>query len=162
MGTILNAFSGKVGTGLSWLAGAMTGALLLALPAQAQVKVPNALAQEILIKTSLLTLNDANVTGNYAVLYAKLAKPFRDQFSPDRLKQSFRPFADRKIDWEIVAARPPIATREAQIDERGALLLRGYFDAGSSYVVYELDFVPSEQEWKPIKLNVNVKPSADK
>ena len=30
--------------------------------------------QEILIKTALLTLNDANVTGNYTVLHAKLSK----------------------------------------------------------------------------------------
>jgi hypothetical protein len=149
-------------TQLSWLVGAMMGVLFLALPAGAEDKVPNALGQEILIKTSLLTLNDANVTGNYTVLHAKLAKPLRDQFSPDRLKQSFKDFADRKIDWEIVAAKPPIPTKEAQIDERGALVLRGYFDAGSSHIVYELDFIQSEGEWKPIKLNVNVKPSADK
>jgi len=64
--------------------------------------------------------------------------------------------------WEIVAAKPPIPTKEAQIDERGALALRGYFDAGSSRVAYELDFLSSEGEWKPIRLNVNVKPSAGK
>ena len=49
--------------------------------------MPSAVLQEILIKTSMLPLNDANLTGNYTVLHAKLAKPFRDQFSPDRLKQ---------------------------------------------------------------------------
>jgi hypothetical protein len=52
-----------------------------------QDTVPSAVLQEILIKTSMLPLNDANLTGNYTVLHAKLAKPFRDQFSPDRLKQ---------------------------------------------------------------------------
>jgi hypothetical protein len=30
-----------------------------------------------------MSFNDANVTGNYAVLHAKLSKPFRDQFTPD-------------------------------------------------------------------------------
>lgn len=143
---------------------AVFGALLLAAPAQAveaapvESKVPSPLLQEILIKTSLLTLNDANVTGNYTVLHAKLAKPFRDQFSPERLKQAFKPFADQKTDWGLIVTKPPVPTADAVIDKRGALALRGYFDTSPSRVTYELDFVPSEGEWKPIKLNVKVKP----
>ena len=43
---------------------AILAALLLAWPAKAENQVPGAVAQEILIKTSLLTLNDANVTGS--------------------------------------------------------------------------------------------------
>jgi len=29
-------------------------------------------------------------------------------------------------------------------------------------VLYDLDFLPSEGEWKPIKLNVDVKPLKEK
>lgn len=133
-------------------------ALSAATPAPAEDKVPNAQLQEILIKTALLTLNDANITGNYAVLHAKLAKPFRDQFSPDRLKQIFKPFADQKLDYGLIAAKQPLASSESIIDKRGALILRGYFDTRPSRLTYELDFLPSEGEWKPIKLNVNIKP----
>lgn len=152
----------------SYLAAAIAGALLLAAPSRAaaqaqaapvEAKVPSVLLQEILIKTSLLTLNDANITGNYVVLHAKLAQPFREQFSPERLKQVFKPFADQKMDWGVIAAKPPVPTAEATIDKRGALVLRGYFDTSPSRLTYELDFVPSEGEWKPIKLNVKVKPS---
>lgn len=119
--------------------------------------MPNAFLQEILIKTSLLTLNDANLTDNYTVLHAKLAKPFREQFSPDQLKQRFKGFAEKKVDWGLIAAKPPIATSETEIDNRGALLLRGYFDTKPKRVICELDFLPSEGEWKPIKLIVIVK-----
>ena len=138
--------------------GAVIGALLLALPAQAENQVPNALLQQMLIKTSLLTLNDANITGNYTVLHAKLAKPFREQFSPERLKQVFKTFADQHADWGVIAAKPAIATEESRIDNRGALILRGYFDTKPSRINYALDFLPSEGEWKPIKLNVHIKP----
>jgi len=140
----------------------MMTVLLLSSPAGAQDKVPSAVGQEILIKASLMTLNDANVTGNYDVLHAKLAKPFREQFSPERLKQTFKPFADQKIDWEVVVVKSPIATTEAEIDQRGALLLRGHFDVPPTRVIYELDFLQSEGDWKPIKLNVNVKPAAER
>ena len=148
---------------LDFLAG-LIGALLFALPARAatvESKVPSALAQENLIKTTLLTLNDANVTGNYTVLHARLAKPFREQFTPERLKQGFKSFVDQKIDWQMIAAKSPIATAEASIDKRGALLLRGYFDTTPNRLSYDLDFIPSEGEWKPLKINVKVKPPGE-
>jgi hypothetical protein len=146
----------------SQLVAAIIGALLLVFPAQAEDKLPSAQYQEILIKTSLLTLNDANLTGNYAVLHAKLAKPFREQFTPEQLKQAFKTFADQKVDWGLIATKPPTATSDAKIDSRGALQLRGYFDTKPSRLTYELDFLPSEGEWKPLKLNVDVKPPAEK
>ena len=145
----------------SYLCWAIMGALLLAGPARAENTVPSAEFQEILIKTSLLTLNDANITGNYTVLHAKLAKPFRDQFSPDKLKQGFKTFADQKADWGLIATKPPIATSESTIDKRGALILRGYFDTKPMRMNYELDFLPSEEEWKPLKLIINMKQATE-
>jgi hypothetical protein len=65
------------------------GVMLLVSPAAAQ-KVPDKAMQEVIIKTTLLTFNDANVTNNYTVLHAKLSKPFRDQFSPERLQEALR------------------------------------------------------------------------
>jgi len=145
------------------LAGALAAAFLLGTPAGATEtqRVPSPTAQEVLIKTSLLSLNDAIVSGNYTVLHTKLAKPFREQFGPDRLKQAFKSFADQKIDIAAISAAPPIATGDAQIDDRGALLLRGRFDVGRSRVSYELDFFLSEGEWKPLGLTVNFKPLND-
>lgn len=114
----------------------VAGVLLLMTPAQAQDKIQTAFMQEILIKTALLTLNDANVTGNYTVLHAKLSKPFREQFKPEQLKQGFKTFADQKIDYGVIATKTPIPTGEAMIDTRGALLLCGYFDITPSRVNY--------------------------
>lgn len=142
--------------------GTIFGALLCATSALAQNTVPSAQLQEVLIKTSLLTFNDANLTGNYAVLHAKLAKPFRDQFNPAKLKQAFKTFADKQIDLGVIVVKPPVATAAATIDSRGALLLRGYFDTTPSRAIYELDFVPSEGEWKPIMIHVNVKPPGER
>lgn len=143
-------------------AAALLGAVLLAFPAwgaaRVENKVPSALIQEVLIKTYLLTLNDANITGDYRVLHARLAKPFREQFTTEKLKSIFKSFSDKHIDYGMIAAKPPVASGESKIDRRGALILRGYFDTRPSRVIYELDFIPSEGEWKPIKINVHVKP----
>ena len=59
-------------------------ALVLAMgTAQAQNKVPSERALEVLVKTSLLSFNDANVTGKYTVLHDKVAKPFRQEYPPE-------------------------------------------------------------------------------
>jgi hypothetical protein len=125
-------------------------------PAAAQ-PVPIPLVQEALIKSTLLTFNDANITGNYDVLHAKLSKPFRDQFPPERLKEAFKAFADANVDFKIVSAKTPIVKQEPVVNEKGVLLLYGHFDTMPSHVYYELEFIMSDGEWKPIKINVNVK-----
>ena len=131
--------------------------VLVAAPAFAQ-KPPAPELQEVLIKASLLTFNDANVTGNYTVLHAKLSKPFRDQFTPEKLKEGFKAFRDGNIDFDIVVAKPPVLTEEVKVDDNGRLALRGYFDTRPSRVHYDLAFIMSEGEWKLINLSVNVKP----
>jgi hypothetical protein len=141
----------------SYLAAGVVGAFILVVPARAEDKLPTVQSQEILIKTALLTLNDADVTGNYVVLHAKLSKPFREQFTADQLKNGFKSMVEQKADWALIAAMPPVATAEAAIDERGWLILRGYFDTKPSRLNYDLAFVPSEGQWKPIKLAVDLK-----
>lgn len=130
-------------------------------PVSAQ-KAPEPAMQEVLIKTTLLTFNDANVTQNYSVLHAKLSKQFRDQFSPERLKEVFKPFVEQKIDIDLIAAKAAIPAKAAEVDDRGVLSLTGHFDTKPSHVFYDLGYVMSDGEWKPIKINVNVKPPESK
>lgn len=117
--------------------------------------LPTPKVEEVMVKVALLTLNDANLTGNYNVLYAKMAEPFRERFSADTLKQAFRDFAGHHID--AVAGMPIITTEPPRIDDNGALLLRGYFDTTPSRLSYELDYAMSEGEWKLITIDVKVR-----
>lgn len=135
---------------------ALADIMFAASPAFAQ-KPPDAFTQEVLIKASLLTFNDANVTGNYTVMHAKLSKPFRDQFPPERLKEVFKVFHDKKIDFDLIAAKPPIASKPATVNDNGVLMLHGHFDTTPSRVNYELDFIMSDGEWKLIRINVQLK-----
>lgn len=133
--------------------------LMLALfvaPALAQ-KIPNATGQEILIKTSLLSFNDANLTGNYDVFHATLSKPFRDQFSPGKIAATFKTFRDKHINLQMIAAMTPISAAEPKIDDEGRLTLKGYFDTTPNHVNYDLIFIRSEGEWKLLSINVDLK-----
>jgi len=131
--------------------------LMLAVPAaQAQNKVPSAPALEALVKSSLLSLNDANVTGDYSVFHAKLAKPFRDQFSAERLKETFHEFADKHVDYDIIAAYQPTYSKPPAIDDEGKLLVEGYFPTEPKRLNFKLDFIPSDGEWRLVRIKVDV------
>jgi hypothetical protein len=130
--------------------------LLAATAAQAQNKVPSDRALEALVKSSLLTLNDANVTGNYAVLHAKLSKPFREQFSPEKLKATFKEFSKGNADYDIIAAMKPAYDPQPVVDSEGKLVVKGSFPTEPSRVQFELEFIPSDGEWKLIRIHVKL------
>ena len=131
-------------------------AAMMAFAAWAQSPaLPTPKVEEVMVKTSLLSLNDANLTGDYNVLYAKMAKAFRERFSADTLKQAFRSFAGHHID--AIAGMAIVATSPPSIDDNGALHLRGYFDTTPSRLSYELDYAVAEGEWKLIAIDVKVK-----
>jgi len=137
----------------------LVGMLLLLLAvaaALAQNKVPSERALETLVKTSLLSFNDANITGNYTIFHAKLSKPFREQFPPERLKETFKEFSDKRIDIDLVAAYGPSYTAPPAIDAEGKLVVKGFFPTEPVRVNFELDFIPSDGEWKLIRIHVKV------
>jgi hypothetical protein len=135
---------------------AVMALMLAASLAQAQNKVPSERALEALVKTTLLTFNDANVTGNYAVFHAKLSKPFREQFPVERLARRFQEFNKKHVDFDIVAALKPSYDPAPKVDDDGKLLVKGYFPTEPLQVHFNLEFIPSDGEWKLISINVKV------
>jgi hypothetical protein len=135
---------------------AVMALMLAASLAQAQNKVPSERALEALVKTTLLTFNDANVTGNYEVFHAKLSKPFREQFPIERLARRFQEFNKKHVDFDIVAALRPSYDPAPKVDDDGKLLVKGYFPTEPLQVHFNLEFIPSDGEWKLISINVKV------
>jgi hypothetical protein len=131
---------------------ALLAALTWASMASAQNKVPSDRALEALVKVTLLSFNDANITG----------KPFRQQFSPERLAETFKDFARKDIDFDIIAAYKPVYDPEPSVDGDGKLLVKGYFPTEPARVVYDLKFIPSDGEWKLIGINVKTERAPNK
>jgi len=144
---------------------ALAGLLALFLAIQpAAAQMPSELQREILIKSTLITFNDANITGNYTVMHARLDKRFSSSVTVERLKDAFKSFTQNSIDFDSIVALKPTLTEEPKIDDRNALLLRGYFDArptriatNPSRISFVLDYFLSDGEWKLIRINVDVK-----
>lgn len=136
---------------------ALLVALALPLAAAAQNKVPGPRALEALVKTSLLSLNDAIVTGNFTVFHAKLSKPFRQQYSPDQLAEVFKSFAEKNIDYDVIASFAPTYDPPPAVDDDGKLVVKGFFPTEPRHLFFDLKFIPSDGEWKLLGIKVNVK-----
>ena len=138
----------------------MLVSLLAAVAVAAQTKVPSERPLEALVKSALLSFNDANLTGNYAVFHAKLSKPFRQQFSVEKLKDTFKEFNEKSIDIDIVSAMKPTYSTAPSVDGEGKLNVKGFFPTDPTRVNFDLGFIPSDGEWKLISINVKLGPAS--
>src|SRR5207237_9570047 len=91
--------------------------------------MPSPFVQEVLIKSILVTLNDAVASDNFTILHAKISKPFRDQFPPEKLRAVFKDLVEKHAVCDPIVASPVIAEDEAKIDEKGVRGLQGGSDA---------------------------------
>jgi hypothetical protein len=125
-------------------------------PPASALDMPSPFVQEVLIKSILVTLNDAVASDNFTVFHAKISKPFRDQFPPERLQAIFKDLVDKHAVFDAVVAKPIIADEEARIDEKGVLRLKGHFETTPKQVKYQLGFIPSDGSWKLSGVTIDI------
>jgi len=124
-------------------------------PANA-ASLPSDDEQEVLIRTTLMTFNDANMTANYSVLHAKASKEVQAQLSIEKLFDTFKPFRTNQLFFEDIIYEDYDSYEDAKIDDEGALVLAGVFKTDSIRVKYRLRFVKNDAAWKWLGINADV------
>lgn len=122
-----------------------------------QSQIPQAAGLLVLIKGSLIALNQANQTGNYTVLYALGSDGLRASTNPQNLAQSFAGFRQRNVDLSPAIFLDPQLTRPAAI-EGGRLHLVGAFPTQPFRITFDFWFEPSQGQWKFVQLNAGLVP----
>jgi hypothetical protein len=116
-------------------------------PSPPQVAMPDANKIVLLLRTSLLTLNDALRSGNYSVL-RDTAAPSLQQNSPARLAEVFGPLAKQGIDLSAVSVSAPQLVEAPVIDQNSRLRLKGYFPLNSLQINFEVVLEPVDGRWR--------------
>jgi hypothetical protein len=138
--------------------GAIMLALAMSLVAPAfSATLPTDNEQEILVKTTLMTFNDANLTGNYSVLFDKSSKAFRSQITAEKLSEAFKVFRTKNINLESIVADEIDSSKDPKIDGDGVLRLTGRFKDEDKKISFDLKFVNEDGVWKILGLNVKYK-----
>lgn len=80
-----------------------------------------------LVKSTLLSLNQANQTNNYSVLRALGSPEFQMNNTDDGLAEIFRGIKDSNLDFAAIVEFQPVFTVEPSLDSQNSLRVKGYF-----------------------------------
>jgi len=110
----------------------------------------------ILVRSTLLALDQANKTGNYTVLRDLGAPGFQAGNTAARLSEIFAEQRNNKLDLSGVAAIDPQLTLLPQIESNGMMHMTGFFPSVPSQVNFDLLFAPVDGQWRLFGIGVNV------
>lgn len=117
--------------------------------------IPSDDDQDIMIRSTLMTFNDANMTNNYSVLFAKASKQFQAQITQEKMQSAFEAFRKNELFFEDVVTADYDSYEKATIDGEGALVLAGVFKTDDMQVKYRIRYVQNNKVWKLLGINVD-------
>ncbi len=107
-----------------------------------------------LIRSTLLTLNDADRSGNYTVLRDLASPAFQAENTDADLAEDFKDLRRRRIDLFPVALEAPRLTAVPAIDKNGMLQLSGFFPTRPLRVKFALKFQDVSGHWRLFEISV--------
>jgi hypothetical protein len=118
-------------------------------PAAPQQSLPVSIEQALyLIRSTLLTLNDANRSGNYSVLRDLAAPDFQARNTAADLAISFTDLRRRNFDLFAVALAAPQLTATPALDANRMLRLTGLFPTRPLQIKFDLMFQAVNGQWR--------------
>lgn len=118
-------------------------------------QLPDAATMVVLIRSAVIALNQANMTGNYSVLRELSAPGFQQANSFADLATIFAELRARELDLGPVAVIDPQLFRPAAVDERGLLRLTGFFASRPEQVNFDLAFQRVDGDWRLFGIGLN-------
>jgi hypothetical protein len=122
--------------------------------------VPPAEKLVLLVRLSLLTLNDALQTGNYTVLRDRAGPSFSRNNTAAQLGRIFAKLEAQKLDLAAVATLTPTLTAAEVAGRQPLLHVAGYFPGRSTQIDFDLMFEPADGHWRMFGISVAEVPSA--
>jgi len=109
----------------------------------------------ILVRSTILALDQANKTGNYTVL-RDLGAPGFQANTAARLAEIFATQRRDNLDLSGVAVIDPQLTVLPQIEANGMMRMAGFFPSVPQQVNFEMLFAPVSGQWRLFGISVNV------
>ena len=107
-----------------------------------------------LIRSTLLTLNDANRSGNYSVLRDLAAPDFQAKNTAADLALGFSDLRRRNFDLFSVALAAPQLSTPPYLDPNKMLRLTGFFPTRPLQINFDLTFQNVANQWRPFGISI--------
>ena len=145
------------------LAALVAASLPFGARAQQKVQAPPAKPAQIdrnglliLLKSTLIALDQANKTGNYSVLRDLAAPGFAAANNPARLTEVFANLRRDKVDLAGVLMIEPQLTVMPEITQNGMMHFAGFFPSAPQQLNFELLFAPVDGQWRLFGISANL------
>lgn len=130
-------------------------------PANAQsVTVPPNEILLMLVRTSLIALNQANQTGNYSTLRDLGSPALQASNTAATLAVAFTKLREQNVDLSPVAVISPQLTEPAAITPQGLLSVAGVFPTQPMQIKFQTVFQPVNGKWRLFGMSVDAVPAA--
>lgn len=106
-----------------------------------------------LARQSLLELNSAMQSGDFASFYDSISEQWQDQITAEKLESVFQPLAAQGVDFSGVEEAEPVFGMPPSRDSDGLLVLAGHFPTEPRRTVFRLTFISEGAEWKLFGIN---------
>lgn len=123
-----------------------------------QTTLPDDYRLNLLIRTTLIALNQANATRNYTVLRDLAAPSFQSANSAARLDEIFAALRKRNLDLSPILFFDPKLIRPPEINDSGMLRLSGFIPSQPEQVWFDFLFQHVDNRWQLFGVSVEVRP----
>lgn len=107
-----------------------------------------------LIRTSIVALHQANITGNYTVLRDLGASALQVANTAADLSAQFTEFRQKRISLASAVLFDPVLDQKPQLSLDGVLRLVGHFATKPQEVVFDLTFLFEAGAWRIAQIKV--------
>lgn len=128
--------------------------------AAAKPAIPDEFALNILIRRTLLTLNDANQSNNYTVLHALAGPGFQAKNDVKKLSDLFAGLRNHNLDLAPIVYLTPRLTRKPELTKEGLLRLTGLIPSKPQQINFDMAFQKVGDRWRLDGIVVQTTPTA--
>lgn len=118
--------------------------------------IPDAYKLNMLIRTTLIALNQANQTGNYSVLRDLGTPQFQAMNTDTRLGEIFAGLRGRNLDLSPVVFFDPKLVREPMVQTGGLLRLTGFVPTEPQRILFDMGFERVGDQWRLSAIVIDV------
>jgi 2C-methyl-D-erythritol 2,4-cyclodiphosphate synthase len=140
-------------------------ALFLALTVSSRGAAPLPSGAELkkLTDQTLLSFNSAVQKADFTDFYKSTAELWQKQTTPDKLKEIFKSFIDRKFDMEgVIKKRVPTFDPAPAMDADGFMVVNGAYNVEGDSLTFKLHYLNEGGAWKVVGINVHFQNAPEK
>jgi hypothetical protein len=124
---------------------------------QKKPRLPDDYTLNMMIRSTIIAVNQANKSGNYSVLRDLGSPAFQRANSVAKLAEIFAAQRNAKLDFSPVLFFKPNLVAKPEVDTNGILRLTGFFPTQPVIISFDLAFEWVDNEWQHTGVSVSTR-----